>query len=313
MDNVCHTLVGAAFGRAGLARRSRLGSATLMIAANLPDLDVLVFATSMPAVAFRRGWTHGVLAQALLPVALAGVMLLVGRLRQRDDGGPPVSLGWLIVLSYVGVISHVLLDLLNTYGIRLLTPLDWRWFYGDAVFIIDPWLWMTLGLGIALARRYRRTLPAVVALGLAALYIAAMVGGARVARGHVIDAWRAGQGSDPVALMVGPEPVTPFQRDVIVDAGDRYEMGTFRWFPPRVTFDETIPKNDGDPRVVRARGAPNIQAFLAWSRFPFWTFEPVPGGTRVSVSDMRFADAAGTRGATFTASVVVPDLIANPE
>ena len=63
MDNLCHTLVGAAIGHAGLRRTTRLASATLMIAANLPDLDVLVLATDMPSVAFRRGWTHGVLAQ----------------------------------------------------------------------------------------------------------------------------------------------------------------------------------------------------------------------------------------------------------
>ena len=70
MDNVCHTLVGAALGRAGLNRTTRFGSSTLMIAANLPDIDVLVFATDLPSVAFRRGWTHGLLAQALLPLLL---------------------------------------------------------------------------------------------------------------------------------------------------------------------------------------------------------------------------------------------------
>ena len=62
MDNLCHTLVGAALAEAGLKRRTRYGSATLMIASNLPDIDVLVFATSTPSVAFRRGWTHGILA-----------------------------------------------------------------------------------------------------------------------------------------------------------------------------------------------------------------------------------------------------------
>ena len=67
MDNLCHTLIGAALGDAGLKRRTRFGSATLMIASNLPDLDVLVFATGTPSVAFRRGWTHGILADALLP------------------------------------------------------------------------------------------------------------------------------------------------------------------------------------------------------------------------------------------------------
>ena len=34
-----------------------------MIAANLPDVDVLAFATGIPPVALRRGWTHVVLAQ----------------------------------------------------------------------------------------------------------------------------------------------------------------------------------------------------------------------------------------------------------
>ncbi len=72
MDNVCHTLVGAALAETGLKHRTRYGAAALMIAANLPDVDVLVFATNTPSVAFRRGWTHGILAQLLLPVALAG-------------------------------------------------------------------------------------------------------------------------------------------------------------------------------------------------------------------------------------------------
>ena len=43
MDNLCHTLTGAAFAEAGLKRQTRFGSAALMIAANLPDVDVLAF------------------------------------------------------------------------------------------------------------------------------------------------------------------------------------------------------------------------------------------------------------------------------
>ena len=70
MDNVCHTLVGAACGAAGLNRRTRFGAATLMISANIPDVDVLVFATGQPWMEFRRGWTHGILAQIVLPVVL---------------------------------------------------------------------------------------------------------------------------------------------------------------------------------------------------------------------------------------------------
>jgi membrane-bound metal-dependent hydrolase YbcI (DUF457 family) len=153
MDNVCHTLVGAAFGEAGLKQRTRFGQSTLMIAANLPDLDVLVFATDVPSVAFRRGWTHGTMAQALLPVLLATTFYAIGRMRSVRADGVPVRMGWLLLLSYVGVLSHVALDWLNSYGIRLPMPFDGRWFYGDTLFIIDPWLWLTLGVGVWLARR----------------------------------------------------------------------------------------------------------------------------------------------------------------
>ena len=111
--------------------------------------------------------------------------------------------------------------------------------------------------------------------------------------------------------MLGPLPTTPFQRIVIVDAGDHYASGVFTWWPLdsargrpiRVTFDPvSVPKNDHRPEVAIARAAPNVRAFLVWSRFPFWTLEPAPGGMRVTVADMRFM----ATGARFSASTVVP-------
>ena len=51
MDNVCHTLVGAAMAEAGLKHaHAPTRRAALMIGANLPDVDVLVFATDTPSV-----------------------------------------------------------------------------------------------------------------------------------------------------------------------------------------------------------------------------------------------------------------------
>ena len=335
MDNVCHTLVGAALGEAGLKPRTRFANATLMIAANLPDIDVLVFATDTPSVAFRRGWTHGIAAQALLPIALTGLIWLAARRRpalseaegpalSEAEGpapsgvqgpgrsGPPLRLGWVLALSYIGVYSHVLLDLLNNYGVRLLAPVNWRWFYGDAVFIIDPWLWLILAGGIWLARRRSSAAPARRAVLMALLYIGTMVVTARLARDIVSDAWRAEHGRVVGRLMVGPLPITPLQRAVIIDAGDHYDSGTLTWWPldfargrpTRVTFDPAgVPKNDDRPEVAIAREAPNVRAFLVWSRFPFWTLEPAPGGTRVTVADMRFM-AGGVR---FSASTIVPN------
>jgi inner membrane protein len=307
MDNLCHTLVGAAMGRAGLASRTRLAGATLMVAANLPDLDVLVFATDVPSIAFRRGWTHGVLAQLVLPVGLAAVMALVGRARPSRPGEPPLSAAWLLALSYLGLYSHVFLDFLNTYGIRLLAPLEWRWFYGDAVFILDPWLWLALGAGIWISRRRLSPVPARAALALAVVYIGVMLATGRAAHDAVLDAWRAQRGGEPRSVMVGPVPVSPFTREVIVDAGDHYETGTFAWGGAGVAFDgERVPKNDRAAEVAAARRTPPIAAFLVWSRFPFYQLETDPAGVRVTVGDMRFANGALVRRAQFVQSVVVP-------
>src|SRR3979409_1093444 len=94
MDNVCHTLIGAALGESGMKRWTRYGNATLMIAANLPDIDVAVFATRVPSVSFRRGWPHGVLADLLLPIALATVVMAFDRIRRGQPlGVAPTNVG----------------------------------------------------------------------------------------------------------------------------------------------------------------------------------------------------------------------------
>ena len=69
MDNLCHTLVGAALAQAGLKKKTALATAALVIGANLPDVDVLAYAWGPDtALGFRRGWTHGLLALALWPL-----------------------------------------------------------------------------------------------------------------------------------------------------------------------------------------------------------------------------------------------------
>ena len=295
MDNVCHTLVGAALGEAGLKRLSPRGNAALMIAANIPDLDALVFLTGTPSVSFRRGWTHGVLAQALLPILLAGVFLWFDRWRSARRGEPsranPLAL---LALCYIGVFSHVLLDYLNNYGIRLLMPFSGRWFYGDAVFIVDPWLWLMFGAGVFWARRALSNRPAQVALALACVYIAGMLWLAAASRRIVLDAWTMAHGKEPRGLMVGPMPFDPLTKQIIIDDGDHYETGTLGWWPRRVSFDrETVPKNDEFIMAARARRDPRISAVLVWARFPYYEIRSSGDTAVVTLRDMRFGDRVG--------------------
>jgi inner membrane protein len=275
-----------------------------MIAANLPDLDVLVFATDVPSVAFRRGWTHGILAQAVLPALLAAAMLAIGRWYTKPPAGSTatVALGPLLVLSYVGVLSHVLLDYLNNYGVRLLMPFSGRWFYGDTLFIVDPWLWLMFGVATALGGR-GRIVRTRIGLAVACLYIVAMFGSARAARTIVLETWQRAYGTPPKAIMVGPVPVNPFRKAIIADAGDHYRRGDFAWFPANTVFaDATVRKNDDRPAVRAARSHRRVAGILVWARFPFWELTPEADGTRVTVRDMRFP-ALGRGGFSATTTI----------
>ncbi len=174
MDPVTHTLVGASLAATRLGERTRFAWPALIVGANLPDLDVLAYAAGGDAaLGFRRGWTHGVPALLVLPALLAACLWLIGRHRRPRpevpavsagrpevpavSAGrpevPAVSAGWLVALCYLAVVTHPVLDWLNTYGMRWWMPIRGDWSYGDAVFIMDPWLWLILGAGFLLGRR----------------------------------------------------------------------------------------------------------------------------------------------------------------
>lgn len=148
MDPIAHTLTGAALAASGLRRATPLATAALLIAANAPDVDIAVaYAGEYMALAHRRGWTHGLLAILLLPLVLAGALMLWDQQvrRRLNPGAEPARWQPLLLVCAIGVLSHPTLDWLNNYGMRWLMPFDGRWFYGDALFIIDPWLWLVLG------------------------------------------------------------------------------------------------------------------------------------------------------------------------
>lgn len=166
MDPVAHTLFGATLAEAGLKEKSAMATAALLLGANAPDVDaVTMFMGADLSLWFRRGWTHGLPALLLWPFVITGVLMGIDRLRRkrangsspnRMDGRPDsagqLRAGPLLAISFVGVWSHPVLDWLNTYGIRLLMPLDGRWFYGDTLFVIDPWMWLLMAAAVVLAR-----------------------------------------------------------------------------------------------------------------------------------------------------------------
>ena len=68
MDPIAHTFVGLALAASGLRRATPLAATALLMGVNAPDVDVVSgFVADYESLAFRRGWTHGVLALQLWP------------------------------------------------------------------------------------------------------------------------------------------------------------------------------------------------------------------------------------------------------
>ncbi|HEX7832532.1 MAG TPA: metal-dependent hydrolase [Thermoanaerobaculia bacterium] len=147
MDPLTHTLFGANLAGTRLGGKTRLATAALVIGANFADLDSILYFTGHDdlALGFRRGWTHGVLSLVVLPFVLTALLLLYDRLRPHEHHR--ASPRWLLLLSALAMLTHPALDWLNNYGLRWLMPFRGTWFYGDSVYIMDPYLWLVLGVG----------------------------------------------------------------------------------------------------------------------------------------------------------------------
>lgn len=173
MDPLTHSFAGLALGR--LSRFQTVPRATLLgvLVANAPDLDGLAyFWGEDAALGCRRGLSHGPLGLLLLPVASALVVAGGSLGRQADPAVRSRTAREAFLLAFLGTWSHPALDWLNTYGIRLLHPFSERWFYGDTLFIADPWLWLLLFVLLGATRNRRSWL----ALAWAALAVLSALG-----------------------------------------------------------------------------------------------------------------------------------------
>ena len=148
MDNLTHSLIGLAASKAGLEKLSPGTTTLCVLAANAPDSDILVliFGGRWAFLHHHRGITHSIVGTAALALILPFVFyagnLLLSRFR-----GTTVRFRFrgLLLASLIVSATHPLMDWTNNYGVRFLLPWNPRWFYGDFVFIVDPFLWMILG------------------------------------------------------------------------------------------------------------------------------------------------------------------------
>ena len=185
MDNLSHSLVGLALGelvqrslpaepdsRAQSLRR-RMLLVTGWAASDFPDLD-LVLSRLLPAplgyLLHHRGHTHTLLlalGQAVLLAALVWLLWPGARALLRKSAAARAGL---VAAAGIGLMLHIGMDFLNSYGVHPFYPFSGRWVYGDMLFILEPVIWVAFGVPLAMMVRTRLLKFAFLAL-LAAIII----------------------------------------------------------------------------------------------------------------------------------------------
>ena len=192
MDPLAHTLIGATLAETRLKTWSAQATPMLLLGANAPDIDAVTMLIERDlSLGFRRGWTHGILALIVLPILLTALIVLadriIAKLRSRE---PTAQSKPLFALAVIAVLTHPVLDWLNTYGMRFLMPFDGTWFYGDALFVVDPWVWLLTAMTVVLGHTSTRlSIVGWVILGLATTSLITGFDGAPTATRFV---WCAG-------------------------------------------------------------------------------------------------------------------------
>lgn len=300
MDNLTHSLTGMLLARAGLNRLAPRATVLAVAAANLPDLDVVTaFNGSLCYLAQHRGFTHALFWAPL--VALAGLPLWWLLARKETLGARQWAGAYAVSLAAVA--SHLGLDFLNVYGIRLLLPFSGAWPRLDLVNIVDIWLWTLLlvcVLGPMLARLVdgeigaRRTPGrgmAIAGLALMGVYIA---GRAELhARAVSTLQTRLYHREQPRLTVALPGAANPWRWTGLVETRRAWHVVDVnllgREFDPgsgRVFYKP-------DTSAVRAAvtGTETARVFLDFAQCPLWRVTPASapeGASLVRIYDLRF-------------------------
>jgi len=308
MDPVTHALTSIALGRAGLNRISRMATPMLLVSGLAADVD---WATRLAGPrAFLHGHrtaTHSLVGTVALVVAVTAGFWIAGRKVPKFA----VNIFPALLICAIGAGLHLLLDLLNGYGVKLMWPFSAKWYAWDIADAVDAWIIFFLLAGLLLPELFRLVLEeigskprkrgqrgAIVSLVLVALFIA----GRAVAHGRAIALLdsREYRGQAPLEVAAFPRPATPLIWSGVVET-DNAVVNVNVPLGPGTVFDPDVAEVHFKPEeslaLKNAVKSATAVEFLSYARFPLASVEPRGDGFEVRLRDMRFAfELPGRRG-----------------
>lgn len=164
--------MGLLIARIAPQREFPQAAAICVVAANIPDLDILTVVSPAVYLSYHRHLTHSLVAipaMAALAVILVAAWNWLHGDRVSHDHPRWFARSWGLALLAAG--SHVALDLTNSYGVRLWLPFSNEWSSWDLFFVIDPIIWLILAVAALVPWVLgRKRLTAVCGLAMLVLY-----------------------------------------------------------------------------------------------------------------------------------------------
>lgn len=324
MEPVTHFLFGACMGRAGLNRRTALATATLTLAAEAPDLDVISrFRGSVFGFAHHRGFTHSFIGLPLTAALVVGFIYVLWRLRGRKTRDPNVPPRWgiLFLYAYLAGLSHILLDFTNNYGVRPFWPFSERWYSWDIVFIVEPVLLIVMILGLILPGLFALINEEIgarskgpqgrMAATLALMAVAACWGVRDYQHRRALAALdsRLYEGVDAVRVSAYPYWWNPFRWYGVAETPTFFATMDVDSITPEVDSEGRMQiryKPEETPATLAAKRSYLGRVYLDWAKYPITETEEMGSGAVAYVvrfRDLRYAYPGRETRATLGAMV----------
>ena len=298
MDNLTHSLTGLALSRAGLNRFCPHGTLLMIVAVNVPDIDMLSWLKGrLCALEWHRGYTHSLAGMPVMALAAVVFTALLTRTRL------PWLVAWLI--ACVGVASHLLLDTSMSYGVRLLLPFSSKWLHLD-IFTLTDWVllavlvlvWAAPAFGKLVGEEIgdRRTGGQGVAIFAIAFLVA--YGGFRATMHQRALAQLSSRIFDDVLegpahrIAAFPNSINPFSWYGVVEgehAYRLYDVEAYGNFDPAA--GTLVYKPNWTATLQKVSETAAFRYILYFSRFPYWQEIQESGNNADEVvvfSDLRF-------------------------
>lgn len=252
MDPVTHGLVGATIYNLGFKRKVAFW--VLLLSSIAPDLDYITrFWGADIFLRYHRGITHGILALFIAPVVIGLVF------------GYRKGFFYYTFLAFIGYAAHLFLDLINQYGTRILSPLDWHQYSLNLIFIFDPYITFGLLLSLIICK-FNKKRAVTIAL-ITILVLVAYTDGRYYLHGKTKDFLR--KRMDANTYMVCPLPNDFLRWWFIAKSGNKITVGFADLFTQRVCEQETYTIEERDPFIKMSKETRVVKNFLYFARYPY--------------------------------------------